>query len=162
MIAFATCLPELIWQPTEPDADRRASIDAYAAQENMPNLLPAQPLDAAKPGWGASRYGQSLIVVINLLHLISTTEAQNVITESAQALLPGGKLIVYGPFKRGGELTSEGDQKFHDSLVSMDAEIGYKDDYEILDTAIACGLAPAEIIEMPANNLTMVLEKPMV
>lgn len=52
VIAFATCLPELIWQPTEPDADRRASIDAYAAQENMPNLLPAQPLDAAKPGVG--------------------------------------------------------------------------------------------------------------
>jgi SAM-dependent methyltransferase len=162
VIAFAARLPWLTWQPTEPDAERRISIDAYAAEANLSNLRPAMTLDAVTPGWGAAQHGQSLIVLSNLLHLISVTEVQTLMSEAAQALRPGGRFVIYGPFMRGGELTSEGDEKFHESLVREDPKIGYKDDFDVLDMAIACGLTPVEVIEMPANNLTLVLEKPAV
>lgn len=160
VIAFARHLPGLIWQPTEPDATRRASIDAYIAEAGLPNLRPAQALNAAIPGWGAVWHGQSLIVVINLLHLISTAETATLIAEAARALRPGGRFVIYGPFMRAGELTSEGDARFHESLVNQDPEIGYKDNQEILDMAITRGLTAVSVIEMPANNLTLVLEKP--
>lgn len=160
VIAFAARLPDLTWQPTEPDPVRRASIDAYVAEAGLSNLSPGRDLDAAMPGWGAAHRGQSLIVLVNLLHLISTAEAQNLIDEAAQALAPGGRFVVYGPFMRAGELTSEGDERFHASLRAQDPEIGYKDDFEVLDLALAAGLAPVDVIEMPANNLALVLERP--
>ncbi|MEP3332495.1 DUF938 domain-containing protein [Sedimentitalea sp.] len=162
VIAFAACLPDLTWQPTEPDPTRRASIDSYVTEAGLPNLLPARDLDAAAPGWGAAHQGQSLIVLINLLHLISTAEAQVLIDEAALALAPNGRFVVYGPFMRAGELTSEGDERFHASLRTTDPDIGYKDDFDVLDWAQAAGLTPLEIIEMPANNLAIVLQKPAI
>ncbi|WP_424985026.1 DUF938 domain-containing protein [Microbulbifer sp. S227A] len=160
VIAFAARLPGLTWQPTDPDPSRRASIDAYAAEAGLGNLLPARDLDAGVPGWGAGYGAQSLIVLVNLLHLISTGEARTLITETARALVPGGHFVVYGPFMRGGELTSDGDKRFHASLRATDPEIGYKDDFDVLDWAQEAGLSPLEIIEMPANNMSIILQKP--
>lgn len=152
-------MPHLTWQPTDPDPTRRTSIDSYVTEARLPNLLPARNLDAATPGWAASHREQSLIVLINLLHLISTREAKTLIDEAALALVPNGHFVVYGPFMRAGDLTSEGDKRFHTSLRAADPEIGYKDDFDVLDWAQVAGLTPLEVIEMPANNLAFVLQR---
>lgn len=158
--AFAARLPGLRWQPTEVDAQRRASIDAYC--EALDTVAPAQELNATRPGWGADWAGQDLVVLINLLHLISTPEAATLITEAASALAPGGRLVIYGPFMRAGELTSEGDERFHAALTAQDPEIGYKDDFDIIDRMQDAGLEMAEVVEMPANNLALIAEKPRI
>lgn len=98
--AFAARLPGLRWQPTEVDAQRRASIDAYC--EGLDTVAPTQELNATRPGWGAVWAGQDLVVLINLLHLISAPEAATLIAEAAAALAPGGRLVIYGPSRRGG------------------------------------------------------------
>ncbi|MEM9125498.1 MAG: DUF938 domain-containing protein, partial [Pseudomonadota bacterium] len=67
---------------------------------------------------------------------------------------------LYGPFKRSGCLTSDGDKRFHDALVQQDAEIGYKDDQDVTDLMTTCGLNLISSVEMPANNLAFVAEKP--
>lgn len=158
--AFAARLPGLHWQPTEPDPARRASIDAYAAETGRDNIAPALELDAAQPGWGDRLGGQSLIVLINLLHLIPMTAVETLIKEAARALDPGGRLVIYGPFMRAGELTSPGDEAFHASLTAQDPATGYKDDFDVIDLILGAGLEMAEVIEMPANNLALVAEKP--
>lgn len=155
--AFAQHLPGLQWQPSEVEPERRASIDAYT--RDLPNVEQAVELDAAQAGWHRSFGDQDLIVLINLLHLISWPEVRTLISESAQALQPGGKLILYGPFMRNGRLTSDGDQRFHDALIQQDAEIGYKDDTEMTALLHACHLDQVETIEMPANNLAFVAQK---
>jgi hypothetical protein len=101
-----------------------------------------------------------MIVLVNLLHLISEAEARIVINEVAKALAPSGVFLLYGPFMRGGELTSEGDERFHENLVNTDAEIGYKDDFDVIEWAQTAGLNAAQILEMPANNLSLVFSKP--
>ena len=154
--AFAAQFPDLHWQPTEVNAARRASIDAHVAEAGLSNLSPALPLDACAPGWGAAHVGQDLILLVNLLHLISTPEATRLIHEAATALAPGGRFVIYGPFMRGGELTSEGDAAFHASLTAQDPLIGYKDDFDVLDLLEAAGLEIVQVIEMPANNLALV------
>ncbi|MCE8538831.1 DUF938 domain-containing protein [Ruegeria pomeroyi] len=158
--AFAERLPGLSWQPTEVDAQRRASIDAYC--EGLDNVAPVQELNATRPGWGANWAGQDLVVLINLLHLISEDEAATLIAEAAAALAPGGRLVIYGPFMRAGELTSEGDARFHAALTADDPEIGYKDDFDTMDRMQAVGLEMADVVEMPANNLALIAEKPRV
>ncbi|NDW48085.1 DUF938 domain-containing protein [Ruegeria sp. PrR005] len=158
--AFAARLPGLRWQPTEVDAQRRASIDAYC--EGLDTVAPTQELNATRPGWGAVWAGQDLVVLINLLHLISAPEAATLIAEAAAALAPGGRLVIYGPFMRAGELTSEGDARFHAALTAEDPEVGYKDDFDTMDLMQGAGLEMTEVVEMPANNLALIAEKPRI
>ncbi len=160
VVAFARALPDLQWQPTEPQAERRASIDAYGREAGLANLAPALDLDAAQPGWAARLGPRDLIVLINLLHLIPMAQVETLIAEAARALAPGGRLVVYGPFMRAGELTSDGDARFHASLVESDPLIGYKDDFDIIDRMQAAGLMLMQAIEMPANNLALIAERP--
>lgn len=160
--AFAARFPGLIWQPSEIDAARRASIDAHAADTGLANIAPAIDLNAATPGWGARHNGQALITLANLLHLISTDNAQVLISEAAIALAPGGRLVIYGPFQRAGELTSDGDIAFHASLTAHDPRIGYKDDFDVMDLMQDAGLDMLNVVEMPANNLALIAEKPAI
>ncbi len=161
-VAFANRLDNLNWQPSEPNEARRASINAYVVEADLRNLESAIELDVTKPGWGASVSGHSLIVVINLTHLITMPEVVTMLNEAAHALDGGGRFVIYGPFMRAGELTSEGDAAFHSSLTAQDPQIGYKDDFDMLDAAQAAGFGIAEVVEMPANNLALVLEKPAI
>jgi hypothetical protein len=103
---FAGRLPNLVWQPTEIDATRLTSVNAWAEHSGELNILPAIPLNATQKGWGAAHAGQDLITLSNLLHLISETEAQTLISEAGKALAPQGVFHIYGPFMRDGETTS--------------------------------------------------------
>ncbi|MEO1107455.1 MAG: DUF938 domain-containing protein [Pseudomonadota bacterium] len=155
--AFAQKLPQLSWQPTEIDADRRQSIDAYASDQ--PNIQPAQHLDAATSGWHRQFRPKDLIVLINLLHLISWEETVTLVSETAKTLSSNCRFILYGPFMRDGKLTSDGDKRFHQALVQQDPEVGYKNDTDIERLLAVSGLNLIEVTEMPANNLAFVAQK---
>lgn len=156
VVAFARAMPGLVWQPSEIDAPRRASIDAWVAEAGLPNLRPAVHLDATARGWAVEHAAHDLVVVINLVHLISYAEARSLIREAAAALAPKGKLFVYGPFLRDGQATSDGDARFHASLTAQDPEIGYKDKDEVIAWLRDAGLGAVDVIDMPANNLCLI------
>ena len=160
VVAFARALPGLNWQPTEIEPARRISIDAHVAEARLANVAAATPLDACAPGWAATRDPLDLIVLVNLLHLISDPEAKILISETSRALVPGGTFVFYGPFKRGGALTSEGDARFDTELRAADPLIGYKDDLDIANWLGKAGLASDSPLELPANNLAFVARKP--
>ena len=159
-VGFAKSCPNLTWVPTDIDEDRLASIGIYVSEAQLPNLTLPVSLDATKADWSSTTGKVNLIVLVNLLHLISEPEAQTVIREAAKALAANGVFLLYGPFMRGGELTSDGDARFHESLISTDQEIGYKDDFDVIDWAVEAGLDVANVLEMPANNLSLVFRKP--
>ncbi|WP_342741638.1 DUF938 domain-containing protein, partial [Rubrimonas cliftonensis] len=153
IVGFARSMPGLTWRPSEVDPVRAASIDAYVMEAALANLHPPLELDATAPGWGARHGGQALIVLINLLHLVSTRESQVLISEAAAALATGGRIAIYGPFLRDGATTSEGDAQFDASLRAQDPEIGYKDVLGVSNMLQEAGLSPPNILKMPANNL---------
>ncbi len=99
------------------------------------------------------------ILLVNLLHLISWNETKILISELSKALKTKGIALIYGPFMRNGELTSEGDKKFHVSLTQTDPDIGYKDDLDMQMLFSNSGLSCLEKVEMPANNLAFVLKR---
>jgi len=155
-VAFAHALPGLAWQPTDIDATRLASIAAWAAHCGPETMRAPIPLDAGKPGWSDRHGPVELILLVNLLHLISTRAATTVLTEIALALAPGGTAFIYGPFLRNGHPTSAGDARFHDSLRAADPATGYKDLAWVQD-----GLGPlsVQVATMPANNLMLIARK---
>ena len=51
-VRFAKALPQLVWQPSDPDANSRASIEAWIAAEGVANVLPPVSIDAREAIWG--------------------------------------------------------------------------------------------------------------
>lgn len=159
IVAFAATLPDLHWQPSEPDTARRASIDAYVAEAGLTNVAPAIALDATQPGWHRAHADLDLILLANLLHLIPDVAVQRLMTEAASALAQGGVLMLYGPFRRDGALTSPGDITFDAELRAADPAIGYKDTIDMASWLGDVGLSPSDPVEMPANNLVIIARK---
>jgi len=153
---FAPHTPGLTWQPTDPDPARRASVDARSA--SSANILPARDLDAATPGWSATHGPADLILLVNLLHLITDTQAATVLEEIAKALTPGGIALIYGPFLRDGEATSDGDAAFHARIQADTPGAGYKDVVAVCAALVRAGLHHVETVRMPANNLLLAFE----
>lgn len=155
---FAAALPDLAWQPTDHDAGNMVTIAAWAAWAGVPNLQAPMVLDAARVGWSGDWAGQDGVLMVNLLHLIAQAAAKVVLAESAAALAPGGRLMIYGPFLRDGVATSDGDAAFDASLRAQDAAIGYKDLGWVLGRLALAGLT-AKVIAMPANNVMLVASR---
>lgn len=158
-IYFSEKFSNLEWQPSDIDKKRLDSIEAYRQEITQANIKRPLLIDATVEKWDTQINNYDAIIAINILHLISFKEMKNLVRGSSSALKSNGHLIVYGPFMKGSELTSDEDIKFHSSLVECDPEIGYKDDFDILDEIEANNLCPEAIIEMPANNLMFVAKK---
>lgn len=156
-VAFAGAFPDTVWQPTDIDAARLISIDAWRARKGMLNMRVAQRLDATAPSWRTGPF--DLAVAVNLMHLIDQTAAQAVVRGVARNLLPGGHWFLYGPFRSQGLFRSDSDLSFHTALTEDDPAIGYKDIEAVEAWAQDAGLTRAALIEMPANNLVLVMRQ---
>ena len=159
IVKLAAATPKLNWRPSDIDPLRIASIQTWSGDKILANLKTPVLLDATQVGWSSEHANQNFILLVNLIHLVSVSEARTIIGEISLALVPGGRSIIYGPFKRDGKLTTPGDESFHRSLIETDPEIGYKNDTWMIDQFKIAGLALLRIEQMPANNLAFVLEK---
>lgn len=159
VVCFAAAMPGLVWYPSDPDPEQRASIAAWTASEGLANVRPPADLDAGRPGWADREDPADLIVLINLLHLVPDAAAWTSLDGIAQVLRPGGVAVIYGPFLRDGETTSEGDAAFDASLRARDPRTGYKDIADVVSRAVRAGLTHIETVRMPANNLLLAFEK---
>lgn len=158
---WAARFPGLIWRPSDGDAGNLASIRAWADHAARPNLLAPQVIDACAPGWAAEIAGRfDLVLVVNLLHLVAEPGARILLEQAAQALTPGGLLAVYGPFLRAGRTTSDGDTRFDAEIRARDPRLGYKDAGQVQAWMTAAGLVPRVALDMPANNLFLLADRP--
>ena len=159
IVKLAVVKPNLNWQPSDIDPLRIASIETWCEDYNLANVRPPIILNATEIGWSSKFKCQKFIFLVNLIHLIREDEATILISEISAALAPGGRLIIYGPFKRNNKLTSAGDQFFHQSLIEADPQIGYKNDAWMTAKFKEEKLELLKVVPMPANNLAFVCEK---
>src|SRR5436305_1981084 len=64
---FAAALPNLVFQPSDPDATSRASIDCWASSAGLANLRPALALDATMADWPIA--AADAVLCINMIHI---------------------------------------------------------------------------------------------
>ena len=159
VVKLASALPHLTWQPSDVDEARIKSIRCWSDDHRLTNLKPPCLLDATKEGWAAEHYDQDFILLVNLLHLISTKETKILVKEMSKALASNGLSIIYGPFMRSGKLISKNDMEFHHSLINTDPDLGYKNDVDMLNLFCEEGLVHLSTEKMPANNLAFILQK---
>lgn len=150
---FARLFPALTWQPSDPDGAARASIDAWAVQEALPNLRPALAVNAAAD-W--PRVGADAVLCINMVHISPWDATLGLLTNSAKLLPVGGPLILYGPYFRDAVETAPSNLAFDIDLRDRNPEWGLRHLEEVDHAAMAVGLEPARLVEMPANNIIRV------
>ena len=152
---FAEALPGLVWQPTDRDPTHRASIAAWT--EGLPNVRPPLDLDTTHRPWPVER--AAAVVCINMIH-IAPWEAGLGLLDGAAAVLPaGGPLVLYGPYRRGGMHTAPSNAAFDADLRTRNPAWGVRDLEAVETAALAAGFTLAEVVEMPANNLTVLFRR---
>ena len=160
VVKLASALPHLNWQPSDVDESRLKSINCWSNDQHLTNLKPPCLLDATKEGWAKEHLCQDLILLVNLLHLISTRETKILVNEIPKAMSSNGFAIIYGPFMCSGKFISKNDKEFHNSLTNTNPDLGYKNDADMLNLFKEAGLIHIRTEIMPANNLAFILIKP--
>ena len=160
-VHMAQLLPGVRWLPGDPDPDSRASIAAWTAHAGLENVSPPHSIDVSGNRWDGIQDGEcSGIVSINMIHIAPFSAARGLIAGAGRYLKQGGALFLYGPFSRNGQHTAPSNEDFDASLKSRDAAWGVRDlENDLLPLAYDAGLKVEAVVDMPANNLSVILRK---
>lgn len=158
-VYFARAFPWTTWQPSDPDARARASIEAWRRTAGQHNLKPPLPLDVAREGWSEGLPEVAAVLCANMIHIAPWAACLGLLAGAATLLPAGAPLILYGPFRRAGVETAESNEAFDRSLRARDPRWGLRDLAAVAEAAGPHGLHLAEVVEMPANNLTVALRR---
>lgn len=156
-VHFAANLPDLVFQPTDPNPEALASIAAWIEAAGTRNVRPPIQLDVCQPFWPIAN--AAAIVCINMIH-ISPWEATLGLLSGAAAILPAGApLYLYGPYIRAGVETAPSNLAFDRSLRERNPAWGIKRLDDVAAAARSAGFAGPDVTEMPANNLSVVFRR---
>jgi SAM-dependent methyltransferase len=149
--------PGLIFQPSDPNAKARASIDAWVHVFDLQNVKPAIALDAAAGNWPVT--SADVVISINMIHIAPWAAAEGLVKNAARILPPDGLLFLYGPFRRAAFATAPSNAAFDADLKRRNPAWGVRDLEAVAALAADNGFAPPEVFEMPANNLSVIFRK---
>jgi hypothetical protein len=154
---FAPRCPALEWQPSDADPDNLASIAAWAAAAGAANIRPPLALDVGAADWGVD--GADAMLCVNMIHIAPWAATAALMAGAARLLPAGAPLCLYGPYKRAGRHTAPSNAAFDADLRRRDPAWGVRDLDDVARVADGRGLALAEVVEMPANNLSVVFRR---
>jgi SAM-dependent methyltransferase len=152
---FAKALPELTWQPSEPDAAFRESIRSWVKLENLGNVRAPVDLDVCSFPWPVSH--ADAVLCLNMIHVAPWAATEALLTGAKGVLIPGGVLFLYGPYRRFGRHTAPSNEAFDVQLRASDPAWGLRDLEAVIELAGTSGFELAEVADMPANNFSVVL-----
>lgn len=157
-LAFARALSSLEWTPSDPSQDARTSIAAWRKTAGPENLKPPLALDAADPAtWPEGPL--HAVICINMAHISPWAATEGLIRGAAQVLVPGGLLYLYGPWREADVPLAPSNAEFDQNLKARNPEWGLRALEDVSALARDHGLRLTLRVEMPANNLSLLLRK---
>ena len=160
VICFAKALPGLVWLPSDPDSASRASIKAWSATEGLANVRAPVAIDVREGVWGVEDDAPfDAMISLNMVHIAPWESALGLLAGAGRLLRPDGVLVFYGPFMLGGIHTAASNAAFDADLKRRDPRWGVRDVDDLIGEAAPHGLELLELVEMPANNLSLVFVK---
>lgn len=159
-VTYAQRAPQIVWWPSDVMPSHLASIAAWRAHARVENLRAPQRIDLTDADWtwtNENGAGGPLAAMFcaNVLHISPWAVSENLIAGAGRLLRPGGRLFIYGPFKRDGAHTAPSNVAFDASLRAENPAWGVRDAGDLAALAAAAGLSPPEITPMPSNNLVL-------
>lgn len=154
-LAFARRFPNLAWQPSDPDPQALASIEAWRA-EGPANLLPPLQLDVCEANWPVGE--ADAVLCINMVHISPWEASRGLLVGAAKRLRIGAPLILYGPWLEAEVETSPSNQEFDRNLKARDPRWGLRRVEDFAAEAALNHLVLARRRAMPANNIMLRFE----
>jgi SAM-dependent methyltransferase len=161
VVCFAKRFANLTFQPSDPTASARASIDLHRDDEALANVRSALHVDVIDPGWERELHGTSIaaVVCINMIHIAPWEATEGLFRGAAALLEPGAPCVLYGPYRFGGHFRAESNAAFDESLRSRDPRWGVRDLDDVTRVADAAGFERRDLVDMPANNHVVVFTR---
>lgn len=156
-VHFAAALPGLTFQPSDPSPDAVASIAAWTRDSGLGNVLAPLVVDATAPDWPVGAI--DAILCINMIHIAPWAAAEGLFRQAGRLLKQGQPLYLYGPYRRPGRPLEPGNAAFDESLRSRDDAWGLRELDAVAELGAANGFGAPAIVEMPANNLSVIFRK---
>ena len=154
---FAAAQPRWIWQPSEADAQALPAIAQRCA--GLPNVRPALPLDVLVRPWAGALGSFDAVYCANLLHIAPWATCAALMQGAAQQLVPGGVLVLYGPYLVDGEPPAPGNAAFDLDLRLRNAQWGLRLLGDVVREGQRVGIVFEQRVAMPANNLVLVFRR---
>jgi SAM-dependent methyltransferase len=162
-VFFAQSMAGLVWQTSELNANL-AGLGERIALEGGSGLAPGSQilmpiaLDVSAPGdWPDQRF--DAVFTANTTHIMPASSVPDLLAGVAGVLVPGGLLLLYGPFCDHGIPSAASNVDFDLHLRSLDPAMGVRDAVTISEQAQGLGLNPVADVAMPANNRTLVFRR---
>ena len=159
-VAFQKLLPKLIWHCSDIEPKHLRSINAWIHFEQLEQIMPAPiRLNVKNHPWQLPNVLINQlceVICINMIHISPWNCCESLIKEASQILGDSAPLILYGPYKRNGLHTSESNARFDESLRKQDPSWGVRELEDVEQLGLSAGLSLNNIIEMPANNLSLI------
>lgn len=155
-VHFAKLFPALNWQPSDPDPIAIASINAWRTESDVPNVHPAMLLDASAD-WPISQ--ADAVLCINMTHISPWAATAGLLRNAGRILQPSSPLFIYGPFRQRDVPLAESNAAFDASLRQQNPEWGLRYVEDIFIVAQEAGLHLDQVINMPANNLSLIFRR---
>ncbi|NDY96010.1 DUF938 domain-containing protein [Wenzhouxiangella limi] len=155
-VHFTKQMPGLRWQCSDL-AENLPGIQARVDLEGddlLPNPIELNVLTA---NWPAGRF--DAVFTANTLHIMPWDHTLVLLDQVVKVLVPGGRLIIYGPFHDSGIHTAASNAAFDRSLKSRDPDMGVRDAVEITAQAARRGLHAEADLALPANNRTLIFRQ---
>ena len=156
-IHFAAAHPKLAFQPSDPDRDARASIDAWTRYLCLVNVAPAIELDVEREL--SPSIEADVVICINMIHIAPWSATVGLMRHAALVLPASGLLYLYGPYRRNGEHTAPSNAAFDADLKTRNPAWGVRDLETVTALAAERGFSAPDIETMPANNLSLVFRR---
>lgn len=156
-VYFGEKFPDMTWQPSDPDPEGCRSIAAWTKRAGASNVLPPLQLDALDPAWDIAK--SAAILCINMVHIAPWEASIGLFDKATKLLEPGSTFFLYGPYFQGDAPTAQGNRDFDHSLKSRDLRWGIREVDDMDALAQKNGFTRTDLIEMPANNLSLLYRR---
>lgn len=160
-IFFASELKLCRWIPSDVNFLARESIVAWKNACLVDNLELPLLIDVTQNNWQQQLKNREInaIVNINMIHIAPWQACLGLIQGAGEILPNDGILYFYGPYKRNGEHTAPSNASFDHFLRDRNPLWGVRDLEKVVETAAAQNLKLQQVIEMPANNLSVIFSR---
>jgi len=133
------------------------SIAAWRLSLGLANLRAPLALDAREGDWPL--HAADAILCINMIHIAPWSATEGLFNGAARILPSNAPLYLYGPYRRQGVETAPSNSEFEAWLKTKDPAFGLRDLEAVADCASRNGFLDPAVIEMPANNLSVIFRR---
>lgn len=160
-VFFASCFKSWNWIPSDINPTARESIVAWKNANDVNNVALPLAIDVTQDNWIEQVADRKIdaVININMIHISPWSACRGLMEGVGEILSSGGILYLYGPFKRNGKHTAISNAEFDRSLQNRNSTWGVRDLEIVVETANKEGLQLDQVIEMPANNLSVIFIK---